>query len=349
MRLLNAFAISTSLLLAACAFNRTTEGPPKDYVEIDNPALTTSQNEPAKIWVPRSYVENGMPRGGDLVKEGAEKVIQSFHQSPPQAQPVIPAQQPAAGAAVIPSSAPMNQQAALSQPSVVGAPITALPPSTVKNRIALLEIGKNGLVLPLYENMRRTWMGGVLDPSQTALLAQYATITNEAEKAAFATRLQQDYGTNTLIYLSAPDGVAPGKTIFAEFYDTMGGGLVRKFDAVLPSTLGSEEADRNAAIAAIMTTFTEKIKELAVLLPWYGRITAVEGKRAYIAAGKESGICIGQTLKIYHNGKFVQGLGYAPGERVGTMVVEGFVGPNGSFGSLQEGQGVQATDVVSIE
>jgi hypothetical protein len=192
-------------------------------------------------------------------------------------------------------------------------------------------------------------MGGLLDPTQTALLAQYATITNEAEKAAFATRLQQDYGANTLIYLSAPDGVASGKTIFAEFYDTMGGGLVRKFDAVLPMSLGSEESDRKAAIAAIMTTFTEKIKELAALLPWYGRITAVEGRRAYIAAGKEAGISVGQILKIYHNGKFVQGLGYAPGERVGTMVVEGFVGPNGSFGTIQEGQGAQAADVVAVE
>jgi hypothetical protein len=222
-------------------------------------------------------------------------------------------------------------------------------PSAVKNRIAFLEIGQNGLVQPLYENMRRTGMGGLLDPAQTALLAQYATITNEAEKAAFATRLQQDYGANTLIYLSAPDGVAPGKTIFAEFYDTMGGGVVRKFDAVIPPSLGTEQADRNAAVAAIMTTFTEKIKELAALLPWYGRITVVEGRRAYIAAGKEAGISVGQILKIYHNGKFVQGLGYAPGERVGTMVVEGFVGPNGSFGTIQEGQGVQATDVVAIE
>ena len=349
MRLLKVLTLSASLLLAACAGNREVTGPPAGYVEIDNPAQTLSPDAPAKIWVPRSYVEKGVPRGSELIKKGTEKVMQSFRQSPPQAQPLVPVQQPVAAAAVIPYSAPVNQQTAVSQPSVVRAPITAVPPSTVKNRIALLELGHNGLVLPLYENMRRTGMGGLLDPTQTALLAQYATITNEAEKAAFATRLQQDYGANTLIYLSAPDGVAPGKTIFAEFYDTMGGGVVRKFDAVLPSSLGTDQADKDAAVAAIMVKFTEKIKELAALLPWYGRITAVDGRRAYIAAGKEAGISIGQMLKIYHNGKFVQGLGYAPGERVGTMVVEGFVGPNGSFGTIQEGQGVQATDVVSNE
>lgn len=349
MHLLKNFALSASLLLAACSFNRTTDRHPSDYVEIDNPGQTMSPDAPAKIWVPRSYVEKGVPRGGDLVKAGTEKVMQTFRKTPTQPQQSVPVQQSAVAAAVIPSSAPVNQQTALFQPSPVRAPITAVTPSMVKNRIALFELGQNGLVQPLYDNMRRTGMGGLLDPAQTALLAQYATITNAAEKASFATRLQQDYGANTLIYLSAPDGVAPGKTIFAEFYDTMGGGLVRKFDAVIPLSLGSEQSDKDAAVAAIMTTFTGKIKDLATLLPWYGRITAVEGRRAYIAAGKEAGISIGQILKLYHNGKFVQGLGYAPGERVGTMVVEGFVGPNGSFGTIQEGQGVQAADVISIE
>ena len=311
-------------------------------------------------------MEKGVPRGGDLVKAGSEKVMQTFRKPSPQTPQTLPGQKQAVAAASLSvpanqqaavavganSSIPVNQQAVtapLPQSFAGRAQITALPPSAVKNRIALLEIGQNGLVLPLYENMRRSGMGGLLDPAQTALLAQYATITNETEKAAFAARLQQDYGANTLIYLSAPDGVAPGKTTIAEFYDTMGGGVVRKFDAVLPIGLGPEEADKKAAVAAIMTTFTEKIRELAALLPWYGRITAVEGRRAYIAAGKEAGISIGQTLKIYHNGKFVQGLGYAPGERVGTMVVEGFVGPNGSFGTIQEGQGAQVTDVVAVE
>jgi hypothetical protein len=349
LRLLKAFLLSATLLLAACAGNRNKTGPPAGYVEIDNPGQTLSPDAPAKIWVPRSYVESGIPRGGELIKKGTEKVMQNFRKTPPQPQQAVSVQQPVAAAAVLPSSAPVNLQTAVSLPSAVRAPIMVLPPSTLKNRIALLELGQNILVQPLYENMRRTGMGGLIDPTLTAFLAQYATITSEAEKAAFATRLQQDYGANTLIYLSAPDGVAPGKTIFAEFYDTMGGGLVRKFDAVIPLSLGSEESERKAAIAAIMTTFTEKIKELAALLPWYGRITAVEGRRAYIAAGKEAGMSVGQVLKIYHNGKFVQGLGFAPGERVGTMVVEGFVGPNGSFGTIQEGQGAQATDVVYNE
>jgi len=363
LRLLKAFVLTASLLVAACAVNRTTENShPNDYVEIDNPGQTMSPDAPAKIWVPRSYVEKGLPRGGDLIKSGTNKVMQTFGKTPAQPQQAMPMQQAAAQSLPAPasrqtavsaasgSSIPLNQQAvAAPLPQSLAGRAPAPVISALKTRIAFLEIGQNGLVLPLYENMRRAGTGGLLDPTQTAFLAQYSPITNDAEKAAFATRLQQDYGANALIYLLAPDGVTPGKTIFAEYFDTMGGGVVRKFDAVLPSSLGSEEADKKAAVAAIMTTFTDKIRELAALLPWYGRITAVDGRRAYIAAGKEAGMSVGQVLKIYHKGKFVQGLGYAPGERVGTMVVEGFVGPNGSFGTIQEGQGVQVTDVVANE
>ena len=45
----------------------------------------------------------------------------------------------------------------------------------------------------------------------------------------------------------------------------------------------------------------------------------------------------------------MKGLGFAPGDQVGTLTVQGFVGPNGSFGVIREGQGIKATDIVSVE
>ena len=45
-----------------------------DYVEVTNPALTMSPNAPETIWVPRSYVEKGVPRGNELAKRGYEAV-----------------------------------------------------------------------------------------------------------------------------------------------------------------------------------------------------------------------------------------------------------------------------------
>jgi hypothetical protein len=372
LRILIIFVLAASLLLAACATNQKTNSAPKDYVEIDNPGLTMSPDAPAKIWVPRSYVENGIPRGSVLAKAGTEKVVQAFSKTPEQTQPVVSAQQPTAATpsqyppaipqavavtapqpvAVAPiSNVPAHQQTvAIAQPMPIAerAPTPAVATPTVKNRIAIMDLGQNGLAQPLYENMRRAVIGRVLDPNQTAFLAQYTAVSTDAEKAAFATRLQQDYGANEVIYLSAPDGLTSGKAIIAEVYDAMGGGLLSRFEAVI-SLIGGEQADRNAAIAPALASLTEKIKELVADLPWYGRITAVEGNRAYIAAGKETCLPIGQILRIYRNGKFMKGLGYAPGELIGTMVVQGFIGPNGSFGVIKEGQGIQPTDLVSAE
>jgi hypothetical protein len=372
LRILIVFFLAASLILSACATNRNVNDIPKDYVEIDNPGLTMSRDAPAKIWVPKRYVENGIPRGSVLAKEGTEKIVQAISSTPQQALPAAPGQQatvtastsnppvnpqpgvvtapqPAAAARI--SSVPANQQilaAAQPMPGAERAPSPAVACSPVKNHIAIVDVGQSGLALPLYEDMRHETIWRVLDPNQTAFLAQYATVSNEAEKAAFAARLQQDYGANEVIYLSAPDGLTSGKAIIAEVYDAMGGGPLKKFEEVIPLNSG-EQAFRNAAILPALASLTEKIKELVAVLPWYGRITAVEGSRAYIAAGKEVSLPIGQVLHIYRNGKFMKGLGYAPGEQIGTMVVQGFVGPNGSFGVIREGQGIEPADLVSAE
>lgn len=349
MQLSKIIPVAACLFLAACAGNRTTATQPADdYVEIDNPGFTMSPNAPSKIWVPRSSVEKGIPRGGELVKKGAEKVMESFQKAPEKPQTPPAAQQQVAGVAAPLPAPPVQTQAVstvVTQPAGL-APMAVAPSSAVKSRIALLEIGRNGIVPSLGEDLRRVCAGVMIDPGQTAFLAQFATITTQAEKASFAKRLQMEYGANVAIYVTAPDGVATGKTVVAEVYDAMGGGLLRRFDTVIPPESG---ADQKGGISAALAGLTEKIRDLVALLPWYGRVTEVDGKRVYIAAGKEAGLTIGQVLQVYRSGKFVEGLGYAPGEKIGTLVVGGFVGPNGSFGSTEAGQVVQAADVVSVE
>ncbi len=81
----------------------------------------------------------------------------------------------------------------------------------------------------------------------------------------------------------------------------------------------------------------------------YGKVAAVEGDRAYINAGKEAGLKMGQLLRVYHGGKVVAGLGFAPGERIAVLEVAGFIGTNGAYGVVKEGKGVQANDLVAIE
>jgi hypothetical protein len=229
--------------------------------------------------------------------------------------------------------------------------VTAPAPAPVelKSRISVLETGANGLVLPFVVKMRSAAVGVMLDPSQPAMLTKYATITNQTERGAFAMRLQQEYGTTITVYISAPEGLAPGKEVQAEVYDGMGGGLVRTVSAGIPQYAAADAAARESAVNATLAAVTGKVKEVVMLLPWFGKVAAVEGDRAYINAGKEAGLQVGQILKIYRGGKVVPGLGFAPGNRVGTLEVNGFVGPNGAFGVIKESQGIQASDLVSVE
>ncbi len=65
--------ITANLLLPGC--NRT-KVPlnPEDYVEIDNPLNEGNPAENSRIWVPKSSVNNGLPRGIALVGKGYDKL-----------------------------------------------------------------------------------------------------------------------------------------------------------------------------------------------------------------------------------------------------------------------------------
>ena len=341
MRLGKAIVLSSCLLLAACAGQKTaaTGSSPDDYVEIDNPAFTMSADQPSKIWVPRRYVESGVPRGSEVVKKGVEKVFPS--KSTPQPPPQAPTSPPPQTAMNYPSYQPPGSGSA---PAPV--PVT---PVAVKHRMVVIEIGQNGLTPPLQEQLRRGGVAIMADPAQAAFLAQSATLTGPDGKSSLAVRLQQEYNVNEVIFVSAAEGLAPGKTVTAEVYDTMGGGLLRGYDAVIPAYTVTDQAARDAAVAEALAGIAARVRELMPLLPWYSRISAVNGNRAYISAGKEAGLRIGQALKVYRSGKFLKGVGYAPGSKIGVLEVDGFVGPNGAFCAIKDGQGIEAADVVSAE
>ncbi len=311
------------VFIAGCAGTKSVSTPNKDeYVEIDNPAYTMSPDAPPTIWVPRSYVESGVPRGGELVKKGYE----------------------AAKTGLLGSPAPQNQQVAVApEPaSIKAAPV-------VKNRIAVLEVGKNGLAPELGKDFTNTGSVILVEPSQIAMLGRYASVVTEPEKRAFAVRLQEDYGANLLVMVSAPDGISPGKTLKAELYYCLGGDLVKTFAARLPQYSESDRTSAESAVAGAVGKLSRQINEEVSLLPWYGKVVATEDGRIYINAGKEAGIRLGQMLKVYRGGKVVKGLGFAPGKNVGVVTLEGYVGANGSFGKVTEGGGIQVSDLVSVE
>jgi hypothetical protein len=315
--------ILSLVIIAGCAGNKSATAPDTEYVEIDNPALTMTPNAPATIWVPKRYVETGVPRGSELVNKGIEAAKGALGGSQPQQATQLPA-----AVAQVPASA------------------SAI---TVKNRIAVLELGKNGLLAPCTEAMKKASVGIMLDSSQTAFLARYAAITTPAERGAFSLRLQEDYGANLMVFVSAQEGVGPGKMLKAEIYDAMGGELVRTLDSELPQYPANDPAAKETAVASTLLKLAGQMREVVALLPWYGKVVAVEGDRVYVNAGKEADLRVGQWLKVYRGGKVMKGLGFAPGNRIGTIQISGFVGANGAYGIVREGSGILVSDIVSAE
>ena len=301
-------------LLGGCAVNREGRGT-EEYVEIPNPAITMSPDAPATIWVPRSYVDSGVPRGGELVKKGYESVK----------------------GAVAP--APQRENTA-AQPSA---------PLPLKSRVALLEIGKNGLLLPSSDKMSNDGVGVMFPILQSDPVAKDADPANPAERTGLALRLQQKLGTTIVIFISAPDQVASGNSVRGDIYDGMSGQLLRTVSAVIPSFTPGDAAGREAALGRALTEVAAKTRSAVDLVPWYAKIVSIDGDRVYINAGSEAGIRVGQRLRLHRPGKVVPELGYAPGERNGNLEITGLVGTNGAFGVVKDGKAVQAEDIAAFE
>ncbi len=277
---------------------------------------------PATIWVPRKSVDSGIPRASELLKQGYEKVAgPGSHESAPQGEK--------SGAAPLP------------QPAIAQAP--------PKSRIAVLESGDNGLLAPFSARIGSASVGILVDQQHAAFRAKYAAIASQAERSDVAVRLQQEYGANVAVFITAPEKVAPGKSVQGEVYDGLGGVLVRTVYARIPQYAVTDGAARDSALDAALAELTVHVKNVVALLPWYGKVTERDGDRVYINAGKESGLRIGQILSVYHGGKVIRGLGFTPDERISTLEIRGFVGTDGAYGVVKDGKGIRANDLVSVE
>jgi hypothetical protein len=67
--------LTTALLICGCTPRYQQTINTDEYVEVDNPYTAESSDPNAKVWVPRKSVEQGPPRGAELVKKGYEKVV----------------------------------------------------------------------------------------------------------------------------------------------------------------------------------------------------------------------------------------------------------------------------------
>jgi len=344
-----ALMIFSFCFLAGCAANQGAISSSGEYVEIENPAFTMSPGASPTIWVPRSYVDSGIPRGGELLEKGYESVRGKLSDGARQTVAGVPEPvtvSPVASAAPsVPAAAPASPPVAPPARPVV----KAAEAPFFKSRILIIETEKNELSARFGEALKRLSAGTVLDSAQAAFVARYASLGTPAERSALAVKLQEDFGAGLVIFLSAPNGTLPGKSVNAEVREGYGGTLLRKLVEVISPYPVNDANKRDAAIMSSLRGLAAGVKELAGLAPWYGKVVSVEGERVYINAGKETGIETGRTLNLYRAGKVVEKLGFAPGTKVGIVEITGFVGTDGSFGIVRQGEKARASDLVGTE
>ena len=306
---------------------------------------TSSPGAPATIWVP-AKAEGGVPRGGVLLQEGVDQVKQGLSGKPaavPAAPPAGAAPAPAGvvattGAPPAPGQVPAVRTVV--QYQVVQQPVLAQGP--VKKRIAIIEAGQNGLVAPFSDQIRVLGVGVPTDISSQVPIA-----VKESERPAFAGELWKDNVASVLVVISAPDGVGGGQSLVADICDGIEKSRLRRVTTAIPPPPGTDKISKDASLATAVADLALRVGDVVTLTPWYGRVFAVEGERVYLNAGRESGIQVGQKLKVYRGGKVMAGIGFDPGTQVTTLEIAGFVGTNGSYGVVRDGQSVNLSDTVS--
>jgi hypothetical protein len=97
-----------------------------------------------------------------------------------------------------------------------------------------------------------------------------------------------------------------------------------------------------------------KIVELASKLDWVGRVAKIIGTKVYLNAGRESGINIGDILKIITEGTEIYDpetgalIGMSKGDMKGTIEVVDYFGTDGSIAILHSGGQVLEGDFVQL-
>jgi hypothetical protein len=110
---------------------------------------------------------------------------------------------------------------------------------------------------------------------------------------------------------------------------------------------------RFAAQVAIKK-FMPKIVDLGQKLEWVGRVAKIIGSKIYVNAGRESGLQIGDILKVTTEGQEIFDpetgalIGNTTGDVKGTVEVIDYFGPDGTVCILHSGGSVTEGDFVEL-
>lgn len=108
------------------------------------------------------------------------------------------------------------------------------------------------------------------------------------------------------------------------------------------------------SIQIAVRKFMPKIIDLGQKLEWIGRVAKIIGTKIYVNAGRESGIQVGDVLKVTTEGQEIIDpetgalIGYSEGDTKGTVEIIDYFGPDGSIAILHSGGSVTEGDFVQL-
>lgn len=100
--------------------------------------------------------------------------------------------------------------------------------------------------------------------------------------------------------------------------------------------------------------FIPRLTKMGGKLDWTGRVAKIIGTKIYINAGRESGINIGDILKVITEGQDIYDpetgamIGISKGDVKGTLEVNDYFGPDGAIAILHSGGSVTEGDFVQL-
>lgn len=101
-----------------------------------------------------------------------------------------------------------------------------------------------------------------------------------------------------------------------------------------------------------MNDLIPKLMVYAPKISWSGRVAMIKGDRLYLNVGQQSGVQVGDLLKVLEKGDEIfdpetgDSLGKVPGRMKGTLEIISFFGKDGSIAVVHSGAGFQENDAV---
>lgn len=100
--------------------------------------------------------------------------------------------------------------------------------------------------------------------------------------------------------------------------------------------------------------FLPRLLQIGGKLDWTGRVAKIIGTKIYVNAGRDSGINIGDILKVITEGQDIYDpetgalIGVSKGDVKGTLEVSDYFGPDGAIAILHSGGSVTEGDFVQL-